>query len=107
MSSKRGKYAGYCVSINTLISNILIYSNRDRHLVLKGLVDLAFVLMAVENKTKTGAHPLWQIGTKILQKIMRRHHETFATIFQMLIDKIIASGSYISQYTGKIYKYSD
>lgn len=106
MSSKRGKYAVCCV-INTLITNILIYSNRDRQLVLKGLVDLAFVLMTVENKTKTGPHPLWQIGTKILQKIMRKHHETVATIFQMLIDKITAGGSCISQYTGKICKYSD
>lgn len=70
-------------------------------------MDLAFVLMAVENKTKTGAHPLWQIGTKILQKIMRKHHETVATIFQMLIDKIIAGGLCISQYTGMINKYSD
>jgi len=70
-------------------------------------VDLAFVLLAVENKTKTGAHPLWQIGTKILQKIMRKHHETIATIFQMLIDKIIAGGSCIFQYTGTICKCSD
>jgi len=70
---------------------------------LKGLVDLAFVLMAVENKTKTNVHPLWQIGTKMLQKIMRKHHETVATIFQMLIDKIVASKSSISQYTGRIF----
>lgn len=70
-------------------------------------MDLAFVLMAIENKAKTGAHPLWQIGIKVLQKIMRKHHETVATIFQMLIDKIIAGGSCISQYTGRMYKYSD
>lgn len=74
---------------------------------LKGLVDLAFVLMSVENKSKTGAHPLWQVGMKILQKIMRKHHETVATVFQMLLDKIIANGSCISQYTGIIFKYSD
>jgi hypothetical protein len=73
--------------------------------VLKGLVDLAFVLMAVENKSKTGLHPLWQIGIKTLQKIMRNHHETVATVFQTLIDKIMAGGSCISQYTGKIFKY--
>lgn len=70
---------------------------------LKGLVDLAFVLMAVENKSKTGLHPLWQIGLKILQKIMRKHHETVPTIFQTLIDKIIAGGSCISQYTSKFF----
>jgi len=70
---------------------------------LKGLVDLAFVLLAVENKTKMNVHPLWQIGTKMLQKIMRKHHETVATIFQMLIDKIVASKSSISQYTGRIF----
>ncbi|KYQ49928.1 Fanconi anemia group I protein [Trachymyrmex zeteki] len=86
-------------SIINVMENVIEASNRDRHLVLKGLVDLAFVLMAVENKTKTDVHPLWQIGTKILQKIMRKHHETVATIFQMLIDKIIASRSSISQYT--------
>lgn len=76
-------------------------------MVLKGLVDLAFVLMAVENKTKTDMHPSWQIGMKILQKIMKKHHETVATIFQMLIDKIVAGGSCISQYTGRICKCSD
>ncbi|XP_071633870.1 Fanconi anemia group I protein isoform X1 [Temnothorax longispinosus] len=86
-------------SITAVIGNVIEASNRDRHLVLKGLVDLAFVLMAAENKMKTGAHPLWQIGTKILQKIMRKHHETVATIFQKLIDKITAGGSCIFQYT--------
>ncbi|XP_011647262.1 Fanconi anemia group I protein [Pogonomyrmex barbatus] len=86
-------------SVMTVMENVINASNKDRHLVLKGLVDLAFVLMAVENKTKTGTHPLWQIGTKILQKIMRKHHEAVATIFQMLIDKITAGGSCISQYT--------
>ncbi|XP_018371290.1 PREDICTED: Fanconi anemia group I protein [Trachymyrmex cornetzi] len=86
-------------SVMNVMGNVIEASNRDRHLVLKGLVDLAFVLMAVENKTKTNVHPLWQIGTKILQKIMRKHHETVATIFQMLIDKIVASRSSISQYT--------
>jgi len=73
--------------------------------VLKGLVDLAFVLMAAENKSKAVPHPLWQIGLKTLQKIMRNHHETIATVFQTLIDKIMAGGSCISQYTGKIFKY--
>ncbi|EGI62534.1 Fanconi anemia group I protein-like protein [Acromyrmex echinatior] len=86
-------------SVMNVIGNVIEASNRDRHLVLKGLVDLAFVLMTVENKTKTNVHPLWQIGIKILQKIMRKHHETVATIFQMLIDKIVASRSSISQYT--------
>jgi len=62
--------------------------------------------MALENKSKTGAHPLWQVGIKILQKIMRKHHETVATVFQMLLDKIIAGGLYISQYTGITFKYS-
>lgn len=57
--------------------------------------------MAAENKSKTGPHPLWQIGIKMLQKIMRIHHETVATVFQTLIDKIMAGGSCISQYTGK------
>lgn len=71
---------------------------------LKGLVDLAFVLLAVENKSKTEPHPLWQIGMKILQKIMKNHHETVATVFQMLIDKIMAE-SCTSQYSGKIFKY--
>ncbi|KAL0110270.1 hypothetical protein PUN28_013728 [Cardiocondyla obscurior] len=85
-------------SVMTIIANV-IEASQDRHLVLKGLVDLAFVLLAVENKTKTSIHPLWLIGTKILHKIMRKQHETVATIFQMLIDKIFASGLCISQYT--------
>lgn len=57
--------------------------------------------MATEYKFKTGEHPLWQIGTKILKKIMRKHHETVGSVLQTLIDKIIASGLNISQYTGK------
>lgn len=71
-------------------------------MVLKGLVDLAFVLMATEHKSKISTHPLCQIGMKVLQRIMRKHHETVATVLQMLIDKIIAGGLYISQYTGKV-----
>ncbi|XP_029669102.1 Fanconi anemia group I protein isoform X2 [Formica exsecta] len=86
-------------NIMTIMGNVINTSDRDRHLVLKGLVDLAFVLMTVENKSKTGAHHLWQVGIKVLQKIMRKHHETVATVFQMLLDKIIAGGSCISQYT--------
>ncbi|XP_072767209.1 Fanconi anemia group I protein [Anoplolepis gracilipes] len=86
-------------SIMAIMGNVINTSDRDRQLVLKGLVDLAFVLMAVENKSKAGAHPLWQVGMKILQKIMRKHHETVPTIFQALLDKIIAGGSCISQYT--------
>lgn len=80
-----------------------MYSNRDRHLVLKGLVDLAFILMATENKSKTCAHPSCQLGIKVLQKIMKKHHETVAIVFQTLIDKIIGGGLYISQYTGKSF----
>lgn len=74
-------------------------------MVLKGLVDLAFVLMATEYRSKTGEHSLWQIGTKILQKMMRKHHEIVTTVLQILIDKIIASGLYISQYTGNDFIY--
>ncbi|XP_014472318.1 PREDICTED: Fanconi anemia group I protein isoform X5 [Dinoponera quadriceps] len=85
--------------IMTVMVNIIDASERDRHLVLKGLVDLAFGLMATECKSKTGAHPLWKIGIKVLQRIMRKHHETVATVLQTLIDKIIASGLSISQYT--------
>ncbi|XP_032678232.1 Fanconi anemia group I protein isoform X3 [Odontomachus brunneus] len=86
-------------SIMTVMVNIIDASEKDRHLVLKGLVDLAFVLMATEQKSKTNAHPLCQIGVKVLQRIMRKHHETVATVLQTLIDKIIAGGLYISQYT--------
>lgn len=58
--------------------------------------------MATEYKSKTGMHPLWQIGIKVLQRILKKHHETIATVLQTLIDKIIAGGLSISQYTGKI-----
>lgn len=58
--------------------------------------------MTTEYKSKTGAHPLWQIGIKMLQRIMRKHHETVATVLQTLIDKIVAGGLSISQYTGKV-----
>ncbi|XP_011143561.1 Fanconi anemia group I protein [Harpegnathos saltator] len=86
-------------SIMTMMMNVIDTSEKDRHLILKGLVDFTFVLMATEHKSKTDTHPLTQIGIKILQRIMRKHHETVATVFQMLIDKIIAGGLFISQYT--------
>lgn len=79
---------------------MFIYSNRNRHLVLKGLVDLAFILMATECRSKTDMHPSWEIGIKILQKIMKIHHETVATVLQALIDKTIADRLHIFQYAG-------
>lgn len=80
-----------------------LFSNKDRHLVLQGLVDFAFVLMDSDNRLKTDDHHLSDLGIRIVQKLIRKRHEIGATVLRTLTDKIVSGGSAIAQYTGKLY----
>lgn len=76
-------------------------SNKDRHLVLKGFVEFAFVLMNCDRRAKDEDNQLYEIGIRILQKLIRKRHEIGATVLQKLTDRIVGGGSTISQYTGE------
>ncbi|XP_015108485.1 Fanconi anemia group I protein [Diachasma alloeum] len=81
-----------------IMSQIIENSNKDRHLVLKGLLDLAFVLMDT-GKAKDGEENLLHdVGVKILQKLMKKRHEIVPIVLQNLTDKIVAGGIAISHY---------
>ncbi|XP_034935128.1 Fanconi anemia group I protein [Chelonus insularis] len=81
-------------NFNKVIEN----SYEDRHLVLKGLVELSFVLLEAKIKD-VDDKLLHDIGLKIIQKLIKKRHEIGATVLQHLTNKIIASGASVSQYT--------
>lgn len=76
------------------------FSNKDRQLVLKGMVDFGFVLLGTERKAGTETHLPWDYGCRILQKIGRKRHDAGGTILEILVDKIVRAGSNVIQYTG-------
>ncbi|XP_066601799.1 Fanconi anemia group I protein homolog isoform X2 [Prorops nasuta] len=80
---------------NQVISN----SVKDRHLVLKSLIELSFLLMSNEKKLKDERHKLWEIGTSILKRLIKERHDAGLTVLQMLTEKIVANGSHVWQYT--------
>ncbi|XP_043276970.1 Fanconi anemia group I protein [Venturia canescens] len=82
-----------------VIEHVIANSNKDRHLVLQGLVELAFVLMDTDSRMKDDEHQLSELGIRIIQKLIRKRHEIGATVLRKLADKIISGGSAISQYT--------
>ncbi|XP_011502172.1 PREDICTED: Fanconi anemia group I protein homolog [Ceratosolen solmsi marchali] len=82
-------------TINKVIEN----SNKDRQLILKGMVDFAFILLSTERKVVVVNYLPWSYGNKILQKIARKRHDAAGTILELLVDKIVRSGSNTFQYT--------
>ena len=83
-----------------IIYQVIDNSNTDRQLVLKGMVDFAFVLLSVERKAGVEQHLPWDYGCKILQKIARKRHDAGGTILENLVDKIVRGGTQVIQYTG-------
>ncbi|XP_014217237.1 Fanconi anemia group I protein homolog [Copidosoma floridanum] len=81
------------------IDHVIENSNRDRPLILKGMVDFAFVLLSIERKAGAEEHPPWEYGCKILQKIAKRRGDAGGTILQTLVDKIVCAGTNVVQYT--------
>ncbi|KAK0173374.1 hypothetical protein PV328_006584 [Microctonus aethiopoides] len=80
-----------------VMDQIINNSTKDRHLIIKGLVDLAFVLM--ESKSKENEENLLhEIGIRIIEKLVRKRHEIGPTVIQSLTNKIVASGTSVSQY---------
>ncbi|XP_076241855.1 Fanconi anemia complementation group I [Calliopsis andreniformis] len=82
-----------------VIRQIIESSNKDRHLVLKGLIGLAFMLMSTDQKMKNNATVVWHIGTEIIQEVIKKRHETVTIVLQELVDKIVAGGIPTNHYT--------
>ncbi|XP_026674075.1 Fanconi anemia group I protein isoform X2 [Ceratina calcarata] len=87
-------------NIIEIIRRVIESSNKDRHLILKGLTDLAFTLMKVEQKSKNNATVMWHIGSDIIQEIIKKRHETVPAVLQELINKIVSGGTSTTHYTG-------
>ncbi|XP_078053426.1 Fanconi anemia complementation group I isoform X2 [Augochlora pura] len=82
-----------------IVRRIIDTSNKDRHMVLKGLVQLAFALMSTSQKFKHNTSVLWNTGAEIVREIIKKRHETVATVLQELIDKIVVGGTPTIHYT--------
>ncbi|XP_063989742.1 Fanconi anemia group I protein homolog [Diachasmimorpha longicaudata] len=81
-----------------IMGQIIENSSKDRHLVLQGLLDLAFVLMDTGKARDGEENLLHEVGVKILQKLMKKRHEIVPIVLQNLTDKIVAGGTAISHY---------
>ncbi|KAK2584369.1 hypothetical protein KPH14_006755 [Odynerus spinipes] len=86
--------------IMSTMDEIIENSDKDRHVILKGIMDLGFVLLDTEQSVgKVGKYSMHKIGIKILQKLMKKRHEICGSVLQLLTEKIVAGGLLISQYT--------
>ncbi|XP_046836212.1 Fanconi anemia group I protein homolog isoform X4 [Vespa crabro] len=86
--------------IMNIIDQVIANSDKDRHVVLKGIMELGFVLMDTEHTIgKVNKYPIHNIGIQILQRLMKKRHEICGSVLQLLTDKIVAGGLLISQYT--------
>ncbi|KAJ8664238.1 hypothetical protein QAD02_005900 [Eretmocerus hayati] len=74
-------------------------SNKDRQLVLKGMVDFAFVLLGVDRKANSENPQSWDYGTKVLQRIARKRLDAGGSILEILVNKIVQGGVNVIQYT--------
>lgn len=70
-------------------------------MVLKGLLDFSFVLMSTQDKKIKEDIHLGEIGSKIVQKVLRKRHASCSLILQKLA--LYIAGHQISnksQFTG-------
>ncbi|XP_058794927.1 Fanconi anemia group I protein homolog [Phymastichus coffea] len=81
-----------------VISQVIDNSNKNRELVLKGMVNFAFALLGIDKKAGSDSHLPWDYGSKIIQKIAKKRSDATATILEILVSKIVRSGS-VTQYT--------
>lgn len=88
-------------SVSKTLGTVIVNSVKDRHVVVKGLVDLAFVMMGMGSKFGDDNHAtvLWEIGNKIIQRLIKKRHEIGPTVMGTLTDKIMCGGGDVSQYT--------
>ncbi|KZC06011.1 Fanconi anemia group I protein like protein [Dufourea novaeangliae] len=87
------------INIINIIRRIIDTSNKDRHMVLKGLIDLAFMLMSTDQKLKNNTTVVWYTGTEIIREIIKKRHDTVAIVLQELVDKIVVGGIPTMHYT--------
>ncbi|XP_043247785.1 Fanconi anemia group I protein-like isoform X2 [Colletes gigas] len=87
-----------CIIIN-IIRRLIDSSNKDRHLVLKGLTGLAFTLMNTDQKVKNSIKVVWSVGAEIIREVIKKRHETVAIVLQELVHKIVANGIPTIHYT--------
>lgn len=83
--------------IMDIMHQIIENSNKDRHLVITGLVDLAFVLL--DTKSSHDDHTLHKIGCQIVQKLVKKRYEIGKVVLERVSNKIIESGTCLSQYS--------
>ncbi|XP_054003453.1 Fanconi anemia group I protein isoform X2 [Hylaeus anthracinus] len=86
-------------NIIEIIRQLVDSSNKDRHLVLKGLTDLAFMLMSSDQKVKNNATVVWSVGSEIVREVMKKRHETVVIVLQELVHKIVGGGISTTHYT--------
>ncbi|OAD51916.1 Fanconi anemia group I protein [Eufriesea mexicana] len=82
-----------------IIQQVIESSNKDRHLVLKGLTNLAFTLMNIDQKSKNNVTDMCNMGSEIIQEIIKKRHETVPFVLQELINKIVAASASATHYT--------
>ncbi|KAG7201026.1 hypothetical protein KM043_003378 [Ampulex compressa] len=82
--------------IMDIMDQIIENSDSDRHLVLQGLMNLAFVLM--DQKSKNSSSAFCELGVKMLQRLVRKRREMVVVVLQLLIEKIMGSGIVVSHY---------
>lgn len=63
-------------------------------------MNLAFALMNSDQKLKNNATVVWCIGGEIIREVIKKRHETVATVMQELVNKIVAGGTSIIHYIG-------
>ncbi|XP_029045832.2 Fanconi anemia group I protein isoform X1 [Osmia bicornis bicornis] len=85
-------------NIIRVVRQIIECSNKDRHLILKGFINLAFALMNSDQKLKNNGTIVWCIGGEIIREVIKKRHETVATVMQELVNKIVAGGTSITHY---------
>ncbi|KOC59133.1 Fanconi anemia group I protein like protein [Habropoda laboriosa] len=87
-------------NIIRIIRQVIDSSNKDRHLVLKGLTSLAFMLMSADQKLKGNTTTaMWCTGSEIVREVIKKRHETVPIVLQELINKIVAGGMTTTHYT--------
>ncbi|XP_012250897.2 Fanconi anemia group I protein [Athalia rosae] len=88
-------------SLSTSLATVIENSIKDRHMVVKGLVDLAFMLMGVGVRWMEESYmsAAWDIGNRIIQKLIKKRQEIGSTVLQALNDKIMSGGASVTQYT--------
>ncbi|XP_015609522.1 Fanconi anemia group I protein isoform X2 [Cephus cinctus] len=85
--------------IMLIIERIIDYSKNHNPNIRKSLMDLSFILMDTKKSPKVNVTSLWDIGIKIMQKLVKKQHDAVATVLQMLTQKIIAGGTSVTRYT--------